>query len=187
MTAQQTRDSVVEYTVVDDRSTVTLAGKSSLHPIHGRLRPGNLSGFLRVGVRDGRIDPGAGLAAHVEMPIVELSFGISMYDRDLPKRVDAARHPLVTIDLEGAVAEGSERWRLRVVVGAHGVERAFEEAATVTELEDGLLSFRGSHRFDITEFDLRPPKVLGLKVHPEFEVSVDVVVRRVAPSNESGS
>jgi hypothetical protein len=172
---------VAEYRVLDAESKVEITGKSSLHPIHGRLRPGHLSGSLTVDSGPDAAEPGPAPKGYLELPVTALSFGSAMYDRELPRRVDAARYPTVTLRLDGAEPEGPGAWRLRLSLTVHGVTQSFQETAQVSRGDDGKLTLRGSHRFDVRDFGIEPPRVLGMKVHPEFEVTVTAAGELVAP------
>ena len=64
----------MKYHVIDAESRIEINGKSSLHPIHGELRPGGLSGSLTI---EGGTEPvpGAAPEGYLELPITGLSFG----------------------------------------------------------------------------------------------------------------
>lgn len=84
---------MTEYRLDGGLSKIEISGTSSLHPIHGQSRPGTLAGWPRI-TADGT-DPLAVTEAkgHLELPLTGLTFCSAMYDRELPKRMDARRHP----------------------------------------------------------------------------------------------
>lgn len=172
----------MKYQVIDAESRIEINGKSSLHPIHGELRPGGLSGSLTI---EGGTDPvpGAVPEGYLELPITGLSFGNAMYDKELPKRLEASRYPTVTLRLDEANPDGDGTWRASLSLTVHGITRSFQEAVTVSLAADGKLMLTGSHRFDVREFGIQPPKILGMKVHPDFEVTVRAVG---GPASSSG-
>jgi polyisoprenoid-binding protein YceI len=165
----------VRYQVVDAESRVEISGKSSLHPIHGQLRPGSLTGSLTLADDSDEPAPAAAPEGHLELPITALSFGNAMYDRELPKRVEAGRYPTVTLRLDEAKPDGEGTWRVTLSLTVHGVTKSFQEAVRVSRGADGKLTVSGSHRFDVRDFDIQPPKMFGMKVHPDFEVTVHAV------------
>lgn len=164
-----------DYHLDGAQSRIKISGKSSLHPIHGRGRPGAMSGWLRVGGDGGAPGPGAVVDGHVELPVTAIDFGSALYDRELPKRLDARRHPTVSLDLVRAEAADGSTWRLWLSLVLHGTTLPFEECALVAWPTAGELAMSGSHHFDVRDFGLQPPKMLGMRVHPEFEVSIHVV------------
>lgn len=168
-------DTQVSRFVVAEGSTLCVDGKSSLHPLHGELSSGALTGWLRMSGAGGPDGP-APVAAHLEFPITAVSFGNAMYDRELPQRVEADRHPLVTVDLADAAAAGDGHWAFRMRLCVHGVEQTIDQQVHVRADDDSVL-VSGQHRLDITRFGLEPPRKLGLRVHPEFDMALEVVGR----------
>jgi polyisoprenoid-binding protein YceI len=117
------RNAVAKYQVIDAESRVEINGKSSLHPIHGQLRPGSLSGSLVIAGDGADLTAGAAPEGYLELPITALSFGNAMYDKELPKRVEASRYPTVTLRLDGAEPDGEGTWRASLSLTVHGVTR----------------------------------------------------------------
>lgn len=171
---------MAKYRVLDAESKIEINGKSSLHPIHGQLKRGHLSGALTVDGDGSTLELGSSPDGYLELPITALSFGSALYDRELPKRVEASRYPTVTLRLDGAKPEGPDAWRLSLSLTVHGVVQSFQETVRVTRTDDGKLTVRGSHHFDVRDFGIEPPKALGMKVHPDFEVTVQAVGELVA-------
>lgn len=166
---------MAEYRVIDSESEIRIDGKSSLHPIHGQLRPGHLSGSLTIEGDGADLGPGSAWEGRLELPITAFSFGNAMYDRELPKRVEAGRYPAVTLNLEGVEPDGDGRWRLSLSLTVHGRTKSFQQTVEVSQIAAGKLAVSGSHHFDVRDFGIEPPKMLGMKVHPEFEVTVRAV------------
>jgi len=169
------------WTIDDARSSVEIHGKSSLHPIHGRLRDGALSGTVEATVADGVVDTAAPVSGHVEFLMTGLSFGNSMYDRELPKRLDTAKYPLVTLDLVKIQVGGSDTYQVELRLALHGASVAFDEAVHAAITADGeMLTVSGEHQFDIRQFGVEPPRMLGMKVHPDFTVNLSLAAKRDA-------
>lgn len=146
-------------------STVAMAAKSSLHPIQGVAR--DVRGEVQA-------EDGQPTALRLEVGIASIESGNALYDRTLPKAVDARKFPTIT-----AVArevQGSEVGRLQVdgEVTFHGQSRAVTGLVEVVTEDDGALRLRGEHTFDVRDFGLTPPKLLGLKVYPEVTVTIDI-------------
>lgn len=168
-----------EYRLAGEQSKVEISGKSSLHPIHGQSRRGTLTGWLRTG---GGGDPLSVTEAkgRLELPLAGLSFGSALYDRELPGRLDTRRYPTAVLELLAAspVTAPADRpgtWRLSLSLTVHGVTVPFEETAVADVPAPGQLTLSGSHQFSVRDFGIKPPKMLGMKVHPEFEVAVHAV------------
>lgn len=166
------------WQIIDDKSSVEINGKSSLHPIHGRLKPGTLTGTVQMTVNGGIIDVDAPSSAHIEFPLTAISFGNAMYDRELPKRLETNRYPAVTLDLEKVEAAGPGDYRVSLQLALHGKCVTFDEQVHTTVSDDDTVVVSGEHHFDIRQFGIEPPKMLGMKVHPEFAVTLSLTARR---------
>jgi polyisoprenoid-binding protein YceI len=165
------------YELLGARSSVEISGKSSLHPIHGTLAPGSLTGKLEATVTDAKIDLAEQTSGHVEFPVEAMHFGNNMYDRELPKRLDTSRYPSVSFELERLEERSAGRYTMAMTVGFHGKSETVEEEMELKLLDDKTLSVSGEHRFDIREFGVEPPRMLGMKVHPEFTVKIELVAQ----------
>lgn len=170
---------MADYRVVGDRCEVRIDGRSSLHDIHGRARPGAVSGTITATLDGGTVDLSAPPSGAVEVAVEQLGFGNAMYDRELPKHLDTTRYPTATVTLTKIDTDGSGAYRTGLALTLHGVTKEFEEIVRVEAGDDGTLTVSGEHRFDIRDFAVEPPKKLGLRVHPDFTVRVTVVA---APS-----
>ncbi len=172
------------WTVDAEASRIRLEGKSSLHAIHGSVRSGSLRGELEAELDGKQVDLGKPLGGELRFPITALSFGNAMYDRELPKRLDVTRHPDVVVALDraegvedGSVGDGSLALQLRLSV--QGTTVTFPERIEVAVADEDTIEVRGSHRFDVRELNIEPPKMLGMKVHPDFTVRVELIAKRV--------
>lgn len=166
------------WTIVSDQSSVEIHGKSSLHPIHGRLQPGSLTGTVQATVTNGTVDTAAPVTGHIEFPMTSLSFGNAMYDRELPKRLDTQRYPTVTLDLVKIQPVHEGAYQVALQLALHGSSVTFDEAVQATfDADGGQLTVAGEHRFDIRDFGVEPPRMLGMKVHPDFTVRLSLVAR----------
>lgn len=166
---------MARYRIVPERSTVWIDARSSLHPIHSETS--GLSGFFVGEVSPGgRIDTALAASAVVELPVAALSSGNPLYDREMRRRVDARRFPLIRGELrEIKETERQGTYLVRGDVTFRGVTRAYEDEVVVRRLDHGALEFSGAHTFDIRDFGMEPPRILMLRVHPEVDVRVRIV------------
>lgn len=164
-----------DYRIVGERCSVEISGRSSLHDIHGKARPGAVSGKLTAAFEEGALDASTSPSGTVEVAVAQLGFGNAMYDRELPKRMDTARYPTATVTLAKMEADGAGAYQARLALTLHGVTKEFDETVHVKVDGEDTLTVSGEHRFDIRDFDIEPPKKLGLRVHPEFTVRMTLV------------
>lgn len=155
-------------------SVVDIKAESSMHPIEGRSHA--VSGQVEVEIGDdGQIQVAPQPTAHVELPIEALESGHTLQDKEMRRRVDAKKFPTISYRLD-EVSGGPEEFKLLGTLTFHGVAQQFSETVTA-RLDGGSLVVEGEHTFDIREFDVKPPKMLGLQVYPEVRVTARLVGR----------
>jgi polyisoprenoid-binding protein YceI len=152
----------VKYVIDPERSTVGIAARSSLHPIHSSTS--GLTGWVDY---DGTLTAG-----RLELPVAKLRSGNPLLDREMQRRIGARSHPTISGVLTAATAAG----RVTGDVTFRGVTKPYEDNMTITADDAALtLALEGSHVFDVRDFDFQPPRVLGLRVYPEVTVTVRIV------------
>jgi len=149
---------VTRYVLDPARSELRFEGRSSIHPITASAAA---SGELDLSEPSG----------WVEVSVGELRTGNPLYDREIRRRLEARRHPTIRGRLDGLTAEDGDRFAARGTVSLRGIEQEVTGSLAIREDPDGSVTITGERTFDIRDFGLDPPSVLGLKVHP------DVVVR----------
>jgi DNA-binding PadR family transcriptional regulator/polyisoprenoid-binding protein YceI len=161
------------YGLVPDRSVVLVEARSTVGPISfGAL---GLTGVVEVDVANGRIVPDSQPTALVEVPISSLRSGNRLYDAELLRRIDAARYPVVTLDLhQGAALGVGDRYRLEGSATVHGVTRAVTGTVEVHLRADGRVDVSGEQVFDIRDFGIESPTVLMLRIYPDVTVRLHV-------------
>ena len=166
---------MARYTIVPDRSRVWIDARSNVHPIHSETS--GLEGYVDLHLEPGgRLHPGSEPRGHLSLAVDRLKSGNRMEDRELRRRIDAQRFPLIEGDLGQMVQNGSdESYRVSGDVTFRGVLRHYEDLMTMEMIDDRTISLTGSSRFDIRDFGMQPPKVLVLKVEPEVDVKVAIV------------
>lgn len=156
-------------------STVAIHANSSVHPIHGAIP---VRGEATVDVRDGALDVGSTASGFVEADVESLTSGNKLEDFELRRRLEAKKYPTMRYDLR-SVDGGSDQYKVTGTLTFHGVSREFSEECTA-RLDGGVLHVEAEHTFDIREFDVKPPKIGPLQVHPEVTVSLHLVGREAA-------
>lgn len=147
-------------------SSFDIHGSSSVHPID--IRGTDLDGWLEVDDSDASSLSGGRLT----VPAAGLRTGQPLQDLELRRQIRSAAHPDITAVLEdecplpakGAVPVSGHVTFLGVDVPAAGVLQ-------LERLED-CIELSGTARFDVRDFGLKPPRVLGLRVHPEVDVTL---------------
>jgi hypothetical protein len=161
----------MRYVVVPDRSTVSISGRSTLHPI--RATADGLNGWLDAEVGPAGFEPGYAVTGHIELAVHRLASGNALIDRETRRRIDARRHPLVTGDVTDVLAIDGATATVEGVIGFHGEDIAVEGDLEISTSAPGV-ALRGEARFDVRWWGLEPPRLMALRVHPDIVVSIHV-------------
>ena len=169
---------MARHRILPDRSEVLIDATSNVHPIHNRAR--GIEGFVDLVLRgDGSVDLAARAAAELVLAVDRLSGGNPLETRELRRRIDARRFPVITGRLdELAETTAAGAYRARGDVTFRGITRAAEDEIRVTSLGGGALRIEGAHEFDVRDFGMEPPRILMLRVDPVVRVQVDLVAER---------
>jgi polyisoprenoid-binding protein YceI len=148
--------------------------RSSLHPINTETR--GLQGWVEVAAQpDGTLDLAKPVTGRLELSVDRLSSGNQLYDREMKRRVDARRYPVI----EGAITSVARTadpatYLVTGDLSFHGRTRRFSHDMTIAVGEGGTIALAGAYVFDIREFNMKPPSMLMLKVYPEVAVRVEL-------------
>jgi polyisoprenoid-binding protein YceI len=166
---------LTRYRIVPERSTVTIDARSNVHPIHSETA--GLEGHVELDLgAGGAVDPVAGAAGTLSLPVSRLRSGNRLEDRELQRRIDARRYPTISGALDAIEPAGDDgRYRVSGTVTFRGVARPHTDEMTIRAVDDRTLSLSGRSRFDVREWGMEPPRVLVLRVEPEVDVAVDIV------------
>jgi polyisoprenoid-binding protein YceI len=169
---------VARYRINPDRSQVWFDGKSSLHGIHSSTD--GLEGFIELDLDgEGHLDPAVKPSAKLSFPVVRLTSGNKLEDRELQRRVDARRFPNIEGVLDQMDRSGDDgTYRVSGNVTFRGETRHQEGEMTLKAVDDRTIQMAGSSRFDIRDFGMEPPKMLMLRVEPEVDVRVEIVAEK---------
>lgn len=158
---------MTRFRIVPARSRVEIEARSTLHPIRGEAD--GVVGNIEATLEGGRIDMSVPPAAHVELEVARLRSGNALNDREMRRRIDATRYPMISAELRETKDLGAGRYGLRLDLTFHGVTRDVETEAVV-QIVGGRLMIVGEHTVDVRRHDVAPPRILMLRVHPEVKV-----------------
>jgi DNA-binding PadR family transcriptional regulator len=161
------------FRIVANRSAVMINARSSVGPItFGAI---GVQGHLEAAVVGRKVCPEPQPSAHLEIDVEQLRSGNTLYDAELLRRIDARRHPTVTLDLQGCTPVGSSgRYLLHGEVTFHGVSRPLDGTVTLAMPSDRRLVVRGEQVVDIRDFGIASPTVLMLRIYPDVVVGLQI-------------
>ena len=162
----------LRYTFDSVRSCVWVNARSNLHPVNTETR--GLEGWVEAAPQtDGTLDLAVPVKGKLELSVDRLSSGNQLYDRELKRRVDARRYPLIEGEIAGVTKTGvTNSYLVAGDLSFHGKTRRFEHEMTITMHDESAIELKGEYVFDIREFNMKPPSMLMLKVYPEVAVRV---------------
>ena len=171
---------MTRYRIVPERSRVWIDARSNLHPIHSSTE--GLEGYVEIEFdQQGGVDVEHTTAGELSLPVIRLSSGNRLEDREMQKRIDSKRYPTIDGVLVGVERESQDAtYQVSGNVTFRGVERPHQDVMTIKAVDDETIELAGKSRFDVREFGMQPPRVLMLKVLPEVDVRVEVVAVKEA-------
>jgi polyisoprenoid-binding protein YceI len=175
---------VTQYSVVAERSTVSIEARSSVGPIlWTAVGP---TGSIDMQVQGGTVEPDPRPAARLELQIENLSSGNALYDAELRRRIDARRYPRAIVELRELAVVGDEaRYQLQGDLTFHGITREVRGTISARFETDGSMKVAGEQIFDIRDFNVPSPTILMLKIFPDVRVRLDLEAQPVAPDEGS--
>jgi polyisoprenoid-binding protein YceI len=163
--------------------SVRVTARSTLHDVEARSS--EMAGWLDAELSGGSLQVNS---AYLELPAASITADNPLLTREISRRMDPRRHPLVRADIApvtghvDAVAEVDGKLTL------HGVSRPVHGSAWVRIEADDALSVDGAVTLDVRRFDIRPPSMLGMRVRPEVDVRLRLrAVPEPAHSRDPGS
>ena len=162
---------MARYTIDPKRSTVEVAGSSSLHPI--RADASGLSGRFEIKLRSGSVLAEPGLTGEVSIPVSRLESGNALVDGETRRRMDAKRHPEIRGEALSSSRVDANHVHVIGTISLRGVTREVEGDLTL-EADGDELVLEGSQSFDIRDWGLKPPRLGLVKVHPDVEVTISL-------------
>lgn len=140
---------------------------------------------------DSTIDPIAKKAtSHLSMEAnpstlkgtIEVSMGDLMSDnkkRDvhMHEALESSVFPKAVFDIKEATAKGGDKYTLTGVMTLHGVSKPMSFEATVVE-ESGKVHIKAASALKMTDFGMKPIKMMFLTVRDQVDLAVDISLKR---------
>lgn len=165
------------HSLVPERSAVLLSVRTSLGPVS--FGANGLEGFIEAAVDDGRIEPSASPAAHLELQINRLTSGNSAYDGELRRQIDARRYPTAYVDLHRAepADRTSPTFHVTGEITLRGVSVPADGVVVADLPESQLMVITGEETLDISDFGIPPPSLFLIKIDPEVKLRLHIEAR----------
>jgi polyisoprenoid-binding protein YceI len=162
---------VSRFVIDPDDSRLRALARSSIHPFGYTA---TISGMVEVEVRDGEFDVSASVNGVLEVRLDSLRGDDPHTDGEMHRRLDTQRFPTARASVRDVHPLGDDGYRLAGEVTLRGTTCPLEGDAVV-RLEDGRLRASGSTTLDLRAFGVKVPSMLLLRVHPEVEVTINLL------------
>lgn len=160
------------------RTNITFISEADLETIHGITHA--IRGTVSVDAA------GTKASGMLRVGVGTLRTGIALRDEHLRSSdwLDVAKHPTIDLQLVSA-SEGADKqtWRYAAKITIKGITKSFEGTARITAFPDHVGKALGAGswvrvrtQFEVTlsEFGIKIPEAIGLKVSKTWRVGVDV-------------
>jgi polyisoprenoid-binding protein YceI len=166
----------VRHLLDPDRSELAIHATSSVHPIDTSA---SVTGWIDVDVDDdGRLDLSGSASGEVELDLRGMRSGNPLIDREAERRLQVGRHPTVTGRLLSLTAGDDGAFEGAGELDFHGVTRPVAGTLRIGADTDGELELTGSLELNVTDFGVKPPSLLVVRVHPEVRIELRAVAVR---------
>ena len=114
------------------------------------------------------------MAGELSLSVERLTSGNKLYDRELRRRLDAWRYPIIVGRVTAIAANGHHPdYAVTGDVVFHGKTRTFVHEMQINVHEAGV-GLTGEYVFDLRAFGMEPPSMLMVRVYPEISVRVEL-------------
>jgi polyisoprenoid-binding protein YceI len=121
-------------------------------------------------------DP-ASLRGTIEVNIADFVSDNTKRDASMYETMESARFPKASFDIKEVVPKGGSIYLLRGTMNLHGVSRGMNFEGSIVE-EEGKVRIKAKSVMKMTDFGIKPPKMVFLTVRDQVDLSVDVVLKR---------
>ncbi|HEV7627090.1 MAG TPA: YceI family protein [Streptomyces sp.] len=164
------------FLVVPEQSALLVEARSSAGPItFGTM---TLQGRAELAMSGDDLDSAVPISASMEIPVVALDSGNSLYDAELRRRLDARRFPLIRVELHAARSLGGGRFVAEGDLTIHGTTRRLTGTISLALADENTLIATGSELVDIRDFEIELPTLLMLQIFPDVNVQFRLTARR---------
>ncbi len=165
------------FTVNTAQSTVQVGLRVNLHPSH--INANALSGFIECEVDDqGQPRLDQPYRAELSLPVDAIKSGNGIQDREMRRRFDTSRYPVITaVVTHGEALDVEGRYRATAQLTMHGVTKDITGDLTLT-VSGTTMTVDGQQVINVKDFGIDPPRLIILKVEPDVDLQVHIVASR---------
>ena len=117
------------------------------------------------------------LKGSIEVSMSDLISENKRRDADMQEALESSIFPKVVFELKEVVAKGEDNYLLKGTMNLHGVTKPITFEGKITE-ESSTVRIKATSALKMTDFGIKPPKLLFLSVRDQVDLSVDISLKR---------
>lgn len=119
----------------------------------------------------------ASLHGSIEVTIADFFSDNKKRDASMYETMESDKFPKASFEVKETVAKGGDNYILKGTMHLHGVSKPMSFEGTVTE-EGEKVHINAKSMIKMSDFGIKPPKMVFLTVRDQVDLNVDVVLKR---------
>jgi polyisoprenoid-binding protein YceI len=119
----------------------------------------------------------ATLHGSIEVSMADFMSDNRKRDEHMHESFESTVFPKATFEIKEVVAKGSDGYTLKGLMNFHGVTKAMNFESMITQ-DSGKVHIKGTADMKMSDFGMKPIKMLFLTVRDQVDLSVDVLLKR---------
>lgn len=117
------------------------------------------------------------LKGSIEISISDLYSDNKKRDDHMQDVLESSSFPKAVFDIKDVVAKSGDNYTLKGTMTFHGVSKAMNFEGTITE-EGGKVRIKATSSMKISDFGIKPIKMMFLTVRDQVDLNVDISLKR---------
>ncbi|MDP1783965.1 MAG: YceI family protein [Sulfuricurvum sp.] len=117
------------------------------------------------------------LKGFIEVSMSDLISDNKKRDADMQEALESSIFPKAVFEVKEVVAIGGDNYLLKGTMTLHGVTKPITFEGKITE-ESLKVRIKATSALKMTDFGIKPPRLLFLSVRDQIDLNVDVVLKR---------
>lgn len=119
----------------------------------------------------------ATLKGSIEISMNDLISDNKKRDEHMQEALESSVFPKAVFDVKEVVSKGGDAYTLKGTMNLHGVSRPMSFEGTITE-EANKVRIKAASGMKMSDFGIKPIKMMFLTVRDQVDLNVDVVLKR---------
>jgi len=117
------------------------------------------------------------LKGSIEVSIGDLFSDNKKRDEHMQEALESASFPKAIFDIKEVVSKGGDAYALKGTMNLHGVSKPMSFDGTISE-EGNKVRIKATSGLKMTEYGIKPIKLMFLTVRDQVDLNVDVTLKR---------